>query len=107
MKTAKKAARRGRHPNPGDLKQPFSLILSPDELSFLRKIAQEENLSVAAVIRKAIYDMLTENNPEFRRVIAQKATEKFVGDIQGILGVRLRAVERKRHIAEIVKALGY
>ena len=43
---------------------PFSLILDPNELGILRKMAQRENTSVASVIRRAWHTVIFKSHPE-------------------------------------------
>lgn len=81
MKTAKKTVRHGRRPSPGGPKQPFSLILGPDELSILRKIARKEKTSVACVVRQALHTVIFRNRPELARAFIEKEMSAFLDSI--------------------------
>lgn len=83
----KGAARRGRPRGTGRAtpKQPFSLILEPDELSALKKIARSRRTSVAAIIRQALHTVVFRTNPE----LAKTAIENEVNSFLEHLGTKL------------------
>lgn len=99
MKTAKKTTRRGRRPNPGERKQPFSLILLPAELRLLRGIAKKEGSSVATVIRRAIDDMLLKKNPGLRRKLLENKIGVLVDDLAAKTGRKLNPAKRRKLVA--------
>jgi len=74
--------RAGRSAGP---KQPFSLILNPDELNILRKMARREATSVASVIRRALHTVIFKNHPD----LAKHALEKEVDSFLEAMGARL------------------
>lgn len=57
---------------------PFSMILQPEELSALRRIARSKNVPVAAVIRYAIDSIILKEYPDHRRRIVEKVTDEFL-----------------------------
>jgi hypothetical protein len=66
-------------------KQPFSLILNPDELSILRKMARQEGTSVASVIRQALHTVIFRTHPD----IAKNAIEREVDSFLDSMGDRV------------------
>lgn len=66
-------------------KQPFSLILNPDELSILRKMARKEGTSVASVIRHALHTVIFRAHPD----LAKNAIERDVDSFLDTMGKRL------------------
>jgi len=66
-------------------KQPFSLILNPDELSILRKMARKEGTSVASVIRQALHTVIFRAHPD----LAKNAIEREVDSFLDTMGSRL------------------
>ncbi len=66
-------------------KQPFSLILNPDELSILRKMARKDGTSVASVIRQALHTVIFRTHPD----LAKNAIEREVDSFLDTMGARL------------------
>ncbi len=97
MKTAKKTIRRGRKGS--GPKQPFSLILNPDELSILRKMARKEGASVASVIRQALHTVIFRKHPDLAKAAIEKETSAFLSAIgtriPGMTAQRQKALTRR------------
>lgn len=66
-------------------KQPFSLILNPDEMSILRKMARKEGTSVASIIRQALHTVIFRTHPD----LAKNALEREVDAFLDTMGARL------------------
>lgn len=79
----RRGVRRGR--KTAGPKQPFSLILNPDELSILRKMARKEGTSVASVIRQALHTVIFRAHPD----LAKNAIEREVDSFLDTMGARL------------------
>lgn len=79
----RRVVRRGR--KTAGPKQPFSLILNPDELSILRKMARKEGTSVASVIRQALHTVIFRAHPD----LAKNAIEREVDSFLDTMGTRL------------------
>ena len=79
----RRVVRRGR--KSAGPKQPFSLILNPDELSILRKMARKEGTSVASVIRQALHTVIFRTHPD----LAKNAIEREVDSFLDTMGNRL------------------
>lgn len=80
---SRRGVRRGR--KTAGPKQPFSLILNPDELSILRKMARKEGTSVASVIRQALHTVIFRAHPD----LAKNAIEREVDSFLDTMGARL------------------
>lgn len=65
---------------PGKL-QPFSLILKPEEMNALRKIARRERTSVGGVVRRAIYVVIERIHPERRKLVVEQLAEEFLSSL--------------------------
>jgi len=74
-----------RGPRGGTPKQPFSLILDPDELSALKKMARHQRTSVASIIRQALHTVIFRTNPE----LAKSAIENEVNSFLDHMGTKL------------------
>ena len=81
-------------------KQPFSLILNPDELNILRKMARRENTSVASVIRQALHTVIFRTHPDLAKNSLEREVDSFLetmsarlpkGQIKGAKKSRLRS----------------
>lgn len=66
-------------------KQPFSLILNPDELTILRKMARKDGTSVASVIRQALHTVIFRTHPD----LAKNAIEREVDSFLDSMGARI------------------
>jgi len=75
----RRIVRRGRG-TPGP-KQPFSLILNPDELNILRKMARRENTSVASVIRQALHTVIFKAHPDLAKNALEREVESFLDSV--------------------------
>jgi len=100
----RRVIRRGRS-TPGP-KQPFSLILNPDELNILRKMARRENTSVASVIRQALHTVIFHSHPDLAKHAIEKEVETFLDSV----GTRLpkglaKGVKRSRLRNQLVTGL--
>ena len=58
-------------------KMPFSLILQPAELGLLRKIADHNSSSVAAVIKDALYKTIFKSHPGLAKSIVENEVDAF------------------------------
>jgi len=90
VRSAAAAPARGRRvikrgPRGGTPKQPFSLILDPDELSALKKMAKQQRTSVASIIRQALHTVIFRTNPE----LAKSAIENEVNSFLDHMGTKL------------------
>ncbi len=65
----------GQRPTP---KQPFSLILNPDELNLLKKMARQQGTSVAGIIRQALHTQIFSAHPEMARSTIENEVETFL-----------------------------
>lgn len=83
--TARRKVIRRRGRRTSGPKQPFSLILNPDELSILRKMARKEGTSVANVIRQALHTVIFRAHPD----LAKNALEREVDSFLDTMGTRL------------------
>ena len=66
-------------------KQPFSLILNPDELAILRKMARKNGTSVAAVIRQALNTVIFQAHPELVKQGVERDVNEFLDRMSGRL----------------------
>lgn len=71
---------RSSSPTPKKL-MPFSLILQPDEMKALRKIAGKEGVAIAVVIRRAIHTVIGQVHPEFKTRLLESEVEAFLGEL--------------------------
>ena len=84
-RTAAPARPMKRGPRGATPKQPFSLILEPDELSTLKKMARHQNTSVAAIIRQALHTVIFRSHPG----LAKSAIENEVTSFLDHIGTKL------------------
>lgn len=75
-KPRRRVVRRGRRT--AGPKQPFSLILNPDELSILRKMARKDGTSVASVIRRALHTVIFRTHPELAKTAIEREVDTFL-----------------------------
>ncbi|HUU46504.1 MAG TPA: hypothetical protein VM118_12305 [Acidobacteriota bacterium] len=85
---------------------PFSLILDPNELGILRKMALRENTSVASVIRRALHTVIFRSHPD----LARNAIENEVDTFLETVGTKLpsgaaRGARRARLRNQLVSGL--
>ena len=59
-------------------KQPFSLILNPDELTLLKKMARQQGTSVAGIIRQALHTQIFSAHPEMAKSAIENEVESFL-----------------------------
>jgi hypothetical protein len=90
---------------------PFSLILEPGELQILRDIADKDNTSVAAVIRKALHAEIFKNHPDLARTTIENEVESFLDSVGGKLpagigGTARRSQLQKELVAKLLKSKG-
>ena len=62
-------------------KQPFSLILQPDELNLLKKMARQQGTSVAGIIRQALHIQIFSAHPEMARSAIETEVETFLNRV--------------------------
>ena len=89
-------------------KMPFSLILEPGELQILRDLADKENSSVAAVIRKALHTVIFKNHPDLARATIENEVESFLNSVDnklpsGIGNAAKRAKLRKELVTKLLR----
>jgi hypothetical protein len=77
--------------------QPFSLILEPDELSTLRKIARKEGTSVGAIVRRAIYVVIDRVYPERRQLMIEHEAEVFLNTLAQRYPESFLTAAKRRH----------
>ncbi|MEW5700981.1 MAG: hypothetical protein AB1792_01955 [Candidatus Zixiibacteriota bacterium] len=100
----RRVVRRGRG-TPGP-KQPFSLILNPEELNILRKMARRENTSVASVIRHALHTVIFRSHPDLAKHAIEKEVESFLDTVGARLPKGLaKGVKRSRLRNQLVTGL--
>lgn len=61
--------------------QPFSLILPATELGALRMIAKQEGVSVAAVVRRAIYTVVAKDDPKLISKLFEAEVDSFFAQV--------------------------
>lgn len=86
-------------------KQPFSLILNPDELNLLKKMALKEGSSVAAVIRSALHKVIFSTHPEMARSAIENDVESFLNHMGTKLALKRGTVGREKIKRQLVKGL--
>jgi hypothetical protein len=59
-------------------KQPFSLILNPEELNLLKKMARQQGTSVAGIIRQALHSQIFSAHPEMAKTAIENEVETFL-----------------------------
>lgn len=100
----RRGIRRGR--GTANPKQPFSLILNPEELNILRKMARRENTSVAAVIRQALHTVIFRSHPDLAKHAIEKEVETFLDTVGARLPKGLaKGVKRSRLRNQLVTGL--
>lgn len=102
----RRVTRRGR--KPAGPKQPFSLILNPDELSILRKMARKDGTSVASVIRRALHTVIFRTHPELAKSAIEREVDSFLDNVgarfpSGIAKGTKRSQIKKQLVTNILK----
>jgi hypothetical protein len=101
---SKKAAPR-RGPRGGTPKQPFSLILDPDELSALKKMARQQGTSVASIIRQALHTVIFRTNPELAKTAIENEVNSFLDHMGNKLPLGQKGARRSRLKKQMVSGL--
>ena len=65
----------------GDKPLPFSLVLPPDELEVLRKIARQDGVAVGTIIRRAIYTVIYRVNPRLINRMLETEVDEFLDQL--------------------------
>jgi len=107
-KTARAASPRRtvkRGPRGATPKQPFSLILEPDELSTLKKMAKQQNTSVAAIIRQALHTVIFRTNPGLAKTAIENEVTSFLDHIGNKLPLGKGGAKRARLKKQMVSGL--
>jgi hypothetical protein len=86
---------------------PFSLVLPRNELHALRRIAGKEDVSVAAVVRRAILTAVDRAHPEFREQVVETEAETFFEQLAGRFPAAMLANAKRRAFKwNLLRALG-
>ena len=99
----KKPVRRG--PRGGTPKQPFSLILDPDELTALKKMARQQGTSVASIIRQALHTVIFRTNPELAKTAIENEVNSFLDHMGNKLPLGSTGARRSRLKKQLVTGL--
>lgn len=94
-----------RGPRGATPKQPFSLILEPDELSTLKKMARQQNTSVAAIIRQALHTVIFRTNPGLAKSAIENEVTSFLDHIGNKLPLGKGGAKRARLKKQMVSGL--
>ena len=87
-------------------KQPFSLILNPDELTILRKMARKEGTSVASVIRQALHTVIFRTHPDLAKNAIEREVDSFLDTMGASLPSGLsKGAKRARLKKQLVSGL--
>ncbi|MEW5874614.1 MAG: CopG family transcriptional regulator [Candidatus Zixiibacteriota bacterium] len=99
--------RRGRPRGTGRAtpKQPFSLILDPDELTALKKMARGQRTSVAAIIRQALHTVIFRTNPELAKTAIENEVNSFLDHMGSKLPIGSGGPKRARLKKQMVTGL--
>ena len=85
---------------------PFSLILQPEELSSLRRIARKEGVAVGTIIRRAILAVIYQGNPELINRMIEADVEAYLDQLtQRFPASILTSAKRKAFKIRLVKEL--
>lgn len=85
---------------------PFSLILEPEELRELRRLAQKEGTSIGALVRRAIGVVIEQRYPDRRRRMIEQEAEEFLNTLaQRYPDSFLTAAKRRQFKQAAVKYL--
>lgn len=86
--------------------RPFSLILPATELGALRMIAKQEGVSVAAVVRRAIYTVVAKDNPKLITRFLEADIDSFLQHLASAFPhVALTIPRRSALKAKLIKLL--
>ncbi|MBI3871554.1 MAG: hypothetical protein HY304_00565 [candidate division Zixibacteria bacterium] len=91
----RRTVRRGRGASP---KQPFSLILQPEEMNILRRMARRDKTSVAGVIRQALHTVIFRTHPELAKNAIEKEVESFLDSVRTHLPPGLGQGQRRSRL---------
>jgi hypothetical protein len=98
-----------RGPRGATPKQPFSLILEPDELTTLKKMARQQNTSVAAIIRQALHTVIFRTNPGLAKSAIENEVTSFLDHIGNKLplgkGGAKRALLKKQMVSGLLSGI--
>ncbi|GAB4323023.1 MAG: hypothetical protein Kow0074_14920 [Candidatus Zixiibacteriota bacterium] len=94
-----------RGPRGGTPKQPFSLILDPDELRALKKMARQQGTSVASIIRQALHTVIFRTNPELAKSAIENEVNSFLDHMGTKLPIGQSGVRRSRLKKQLVTGL--
>lgn len=75
---------------------PFSLILPPDELNTLRKIADKEGVTVAAIIRRAIHTVIVSMYPEYKEQLLVSEAGMFLDELATRFPAKMLSASKRR-----------
>ncbi len=90
----------------GDKPLPFSLVLPPDELEVLRKIARQDGVAVGTIIRRAIYSVINRVHPEFVNRMIEAEVDAFLDQLaQRFPASTLTSAKRQAFKRRLVEAL--
>ncbi|MBD3298857.1 MAG: ribbon-helix-helix protein, CopG family [candidate division Zixibacteria bacterium] len=101
--TKKTTMKRG--PRGGTPKQPFSLILDPEELSALKKMARQQGTSVASIIRQALHTVIFRSNPELAKTAIENEVNSFLDHMGNKLPLGQTGARRSRIKKQLVTGL--
>jgi hypothetical protein len=87
---------------------PFSVVLTPAEMTVLRKEAARQGTSVSGVVRGAIHKVLFRTHPGFMRKMVNQEVESFVDSLRthrpgAKVTPALRARIRRQIVSVLVK----
>lgn len=107
-RTARRTAARRtmkRGPRGATPKQPFSLILEPDELATLKKMARQQRTSVAAIIRQALHTVIFRSNPGLAKSAIENEVNSFLDHLGNKLPLGKGGARRARLKRQMVSGL--
>jgi hypothetical protein len=100
---ARRTVKRG--PRGATPKQPFSLILEPDELATLKKMARQQRTSVAAIIRQALHTVIFRDNPGLAKSAIENEVNSFLDQLGNKLPLGKSGARRSRLKKQMVTGL--
>ncbi len=75
---------------------PFSLILQPEELRALRRIARKEGISAGAVVRRAIHTVIYRVHPDVVNRMIESEVDGFLDQLAQGFSFSLRTSAKRR-----------
>jgi hypothetical protein len=81
------------------------LILDPDELTALKKMARAQRTSVAAIIRQALHTVIFRTNPELAKSAIENEVNSFLNHIGSKLPLGAGGPKRARLKKQMVTGL--